>query len=567
MRLESLHVYKTIPTEETIRYIKFNASGLNLIVDQTSDVPQESGNSVGKSTVINIIDICLNAKSVNVLYKSKDGDGENLDIKQLLENGKVYATLSLTDGKTTHHFTRSLFSRGKRLYNNEVKKAEEYEDNLKLVLFNSGLPKPTFRQLISKFVRTDETQLNNVLKYLIATSNEVYEAIYFFLLRIDSEETVNLRQQYDEERRKLNVKLEYYKADPNIPSLDFINQSLELMDKEIQTLLRKRESLDYMDAYREEFNKQSDVNLQMDSLASDLELLRFNESTIIKSLKSIEESKFDIDLNILKEIYQDAERFNEDFSKEFEEVVEFHNRMIENRYDFINKQLINTQEEIKKLLHERDILLEERRSVSINLLDEGLLHELDQINKNIDELNVQKGEFLKAQTLIESLNLDIEKIDKKISGLEIESEKPKHLAPLAAFNEVFSNFSEVLYKEKYLLVYNTDWRNEKKGKPFTIGNLKGNLGIGKQRALSIAFDLAYVKFAKQRGIISPEFVIYDQMENTHINQLSTIFDLAQKQDAQLIMPILKERLHGIDEGFLEKSTIVELSSINKFFRV
>lgn len=59
MLIERLIVRKTAPSEVVIRNIKFNLKGLSLIVDNTSNEANESGNSVGKTTAIKIIDLCL----------------------------------------------------------------------------------------------------------------------------------------------------------------------------------------------------------------------------------------------------------------------------------------------------------------------------------------------------------------------------------------------------------------------------------------------------------------------------------------------------------------------------
>ena len=64
MKIKKLIVRKTQPSEDIIRDITFNLKGLNLIVDNTPEELIESGNSVGKSTTIKIIELCLWAKSV-----------------------------------------------------------------------------------------------------------------------------------------------------------------------------------------------------------------------------------------------------------------------------------------------------------------------------------------------------------------------------------------------------------------------------------------------------------------------------------------------------------------------
>ena len=97
MKIKKLIVRKTKPSEVIIREITFNEKGLSLIVDNTPENIIESGNSVGKSTAIKIIDLCLGAKSVRELYYDSDTRSENIEVKDFLSENKVQAELILLD--------------------------------------------------------------------------------------------------------------------------------------------------------------------------------------------------------------------------------------------------------------------------------------------------------------------------------------------------------------------------------------------------------------------------------------------------------------------------------------
>lgn len=569
MRLNKLLVYKTFPQKEMIREITFNQNGLNLIVDTTSEIQQESGNSVGKSTVIHIIDICLNSSSLSKLYKSRDAQGEHTLLKQLVEENKVQATLEITDNGTVYSFTRSLYTRGPRLFNNKSVTVKKYEGYLKELLFNSKEDKPSFRQLISKFVRNDDNQLNNVIYYLTSTSYVVYEAIYFFLLRINGENIVSERQNLEEKLAKLENKASIYQKDPNIPSLDQIEQGLLFIETEIRILLDKRGQIDYIDLYNNELDKNSKINTELDALTSEIELLEFDRNIIRQSISMINESKSSIDINVIKQIYLDAAAFNEKLNKKFEDVLEFHNQMVDNRSKFVEKQLEKVELKIKPLKLRRKELINLKKGISIDLLDGGLLSELNKINLEIENLNIKKGEFLKAREIQESLRDEFETINEALQKINLATQYTDHLIPINEFNNAFSTYSEKLYGEKYILYFDSDWRKKKNGRPFSIGNLIGNMGTGKQRGLIIAFDLAYLTYAESKGIKTPKFLIYDQLENTHINQLQTIVDLSKEIEGQIIFPILRERISGIDDvdTLIEQTKVIELSQDNKFFKI
>lgn len=567
MRLNKLEVYKTVPHKEIIRQVDFKTRGLNLIVDNTSDVKQDSGNSVGKSTVLHIIDICLNSSSLSKLYKNRDAQGENVKLKNLLEENKVQATLEIIHNGETNRFTRSLYKRGPRLINNKKVKASEYESSLKELLFNSKEDKPTFRQLISKFVRTDDNQLNNIIYYLTSTSYIVYEAIYLLLLGINEESIISERQKLEEKLAKLEAKSEIYQKDPTIPTLDQIEQGLIYIESEIKDLLDKRNQIDYLELYKHELEKNSEIDSKLDSLLSEIKLLEFERNTIKKSLTMINESKSNIDTNIIKQVYLDAKAFNEKLNKQFEDVLNFHNQMVDNRSKFIGKQMNKVEVKLEALKKEQEDLIELKKSQSIELLDEGLLKEINNINHEIENLNIKKGEFLKAKEIQEGLKTEFDTIYDELSKLNSGTQVNGHLLPLKQFNNVFKKYSEKLYGEKYILYYNSEWRDTKDGRPFSIGNLMGNIGTGNKRGLIIAFDMAYLTYAKSKGIISPRFLIYDQLENTHINQLETIIELSKEIDGQLISPILRERVKGIHDEVIEQSKVIELSQSDKFFRI
>ena len=137
---------------------------------------------------------------------------------------------------------------------------------------------------------------------------------------------------------------------------------------------------------------------------------------------------------------------------------------------------------------------------------------------------------------------------------------------LKLFNNYFSEYCEKLYGEKYLLAYNINWKSEKKF-PVEIGSFGGNVGTGKKKAVISAFDLAYLKYAEIKRIPSPQFVIHDKLENTHINQLKSIFEICQTISGQYIVPILRERIDKIESKYIETAKVLELSSKDKFFKV
>lgn len=567
MLLKKLIVRKTLPKITTIREIAFNLNGLNLIVDDTNEIASESGNSVGKTTVIRIIDLCLGGSTLSSIYKDRDTDTENTEIKNLLNSHKVEAELIVQDDEEEYSIIRELFTRGKKKINGIPYNQDDFNFKLKELFFNSTEEKPTFRQLIPRFIRLEEIQLENVINYLKMTTKETYEAIYLFLLNIEEESLLSKKNLLEEELRICRNRLEYYRKDNNIPSIDHLEQSLKLINKDIGEWTKKRKELDYIDTYKDELNKKYEISQQLDEINQEIEFVMFDKSLIEKSIKKIISEKNEIDTSKIKSIYQEVKKYNEELDKTFEDVLKFHNTMIENRVKFIKPQLDLKIQKLEELNAVRDELLLKKQKISIDLVDEGLLNELEVLNRQIDDLNIRKGEILNSIEILNNAEEEINSLKNQVNDLRESMDPENQDDSIGKFNEFFSEYSQELYGEKYVFVYNKEWRNTKNGTPFTIGNLNGNIGTGKKRGLIIAFDLAYLKYVDELNLKSPRFIIHDKLENTHINQLNTIFNLSKDIKGQYIVPILRERVSSIDQDLIEEAKIIELSQNDKFFRV
>lgn len=568
MKIKKLIVRKTKPSEEIIREILFNEKGLNLIVDDTPEDLIESGNSVGKSTAIKIIDLCLGAKSVKELYFDSDTKSENKDVKMFLSEHKVQAELILIDSsRKKYSIKRDLYPRGKKYIFDDVYNEHEFWDELKRIIFDLNEPRPTFRQLIPKFVRLANTAEDSMIKYLPAmTSNDAYDTIYCFLFQIYSDALLSKKGEITEKLSECQKTIQALEKSKSITSLSVLRQSLEIINTDLCDLNKKRQSLSYMDEYREELDSKRKLTLRINDLQEKMELLEFESTNIEKSISALSKEKKEIDFSTLRAIYNEAKSYVPQLQKSFEDMVNFHNSMIQNRIDFIQRQLKTKQELLEQYSQQLSEILIEKEKVTIDVLDEGLLDELNMLNRKIEELTLKKGEIKQSINLLEeqeqirqNLNKDLAKVEEKMGDAGIEEKMKK-------FNQIFSDYCDKLYSEKYLLAYNENWKEEQKF-PVSIASLGGNVGTGKKKAVIVAYDLAYMQYSIEMGIKVPQFVIHDKMENTHINQLKTIFEICNKIEGQYIIPILRERIDKVDQKYIDQVKILELSSSNKFFGI
>lgn len=568
MRIDKLIVRKTKPSIKIIREIKFNPKGLSLIVDNTKDVSSESGNSVGKTTVIKIIDLCLGAKSVRDIYYDSDTRSENEDIKVFLSKYKVQAELVLMDSKDKKiSIGRDLFFRGKRYIDNTIYSEDDFWFELKKILFQSEDSHPTFRQLISKFVRVSNTSAESMIKFLPGMpTNDTYDAVYSYLFQLLRNDLVSKKNDLSNQLSECQKTIDLLEKNESIGSISVLRQKKEIIEKDLQDYSAKRSQLSYIETYKEELEKKRNLASKISLLEGKIQILDFEIRTINDSLQKLSTEKSNVNISLLEEIYKEANRYLPELQKKFEDLVNFHNSMIQNRIDFINEQLLAKQELLSKCSKELDYLLEEKKKITIDILDEGLLDELNVLNKKIEELSIQKGEIAQSIKLLEDQEKIKNDLCEKIQEIEAQIDENEIDKRMKVFNNIFSDYCNKLYGEKYLMAYNSNWKEEKKF-PVTVSSLGGNVGTGKKKAIIVAFDLAYMKYAEKMNIPAPQFVIHDKLENTHINQLKTIFEICQGINGQYIIPILRERIDKVEKTYIEATKVLELSSDDKFFRI
>lgn len=568
MKIKKLIVRKTQPSEEIIRDITFHLKGLNLIVDNTPEELIESGNSVGKSTTIKIIDLCLGAKSVRELYYDSDTRSENKDVKDFLSEYKVQAELILVDQKGKRYsIKRDLYPRGNKYIFDESYNQQEFWNELKKLLFNLSEPNPTFRQLIPKFVRLENTAEDKMIKYLpIMTTSDDYDAIYCFLFQIYTEKLISKKNELAGKIAECQKTILALEKSKSIISISLLKQSLEIIDSDLADLYKKRQRLSYMDSYRDELDTKRKLTVRINDLQEKMQLVDFEIENINKSIKNLSKDKRDIDFGTLKAIYTEAQSYVPDLQKSFEEMVNFHNSMIQNRIDFIKGQLYTKQELLEQYTKQLSEILKEKEKITIEVLDEGLLDELNMLNRKIEELSLKKGEIQQSIHLLDEQEQIRQNLNRELYEIEKQMNNEKTEDKIKRFNQIFSDYCQRLYGEKYLLAYNENWKEEKKF-PISIASLGGKVGTGKKKAVIVAYDLAYMQYSIELGMNVPQFVIHDKMENTHINQIKTIFEICEGIKGQYIIPILRERIDKVEQKYIEKAKILELSSTDKFFGI
>lgn len=545
-----------------IRKVTFK-KGMNIITDG-ADQEGEKGNSLGKTTVLRVIDICLGSKDKKYLYYDAELENTNTVLEKYIIEKKVFAEMELCDDidepKTITTLKVELFPRGKRYINNQKLIQNDYYLELNKIIFKNELEKPTFRQLIGMFVRIGQKEDNNrFLKFIdYNIPSEIYENIYSFLFKLEDSERSEQILSLKNEIKTIENNIKQFKYFHSIKNENILKQQLLSLNADIERVSSSMSHLTNAEVYKDNEQKIQEVRLNYTGMLDQLDVNEFKLSKLKDNLIKAESADSNqIDLNILKNLYSETEDNLGKLQKKFEELVEFNNSLIENKIDFYKKQVVNYEKKVNEInqlikkyfLDNKDIIM---------LIESNQLEEYRELDHEKSRLLEEKGRLLEVKEKYESL-LESLKSTKKL--LKDIPETAKDIDAITQeFNVYFREYSERIIQEKFIL-YPT-------GKTFPIGvtNEETGLSTGTKKSAIAAFDLAYQNYAEDEGISVPNFIVHDVLESMDKVGLEGIVDITNEVGCQYIAAILSDKLDNIDSITSDDIRLV-LTSDKKFFKV
>lgn len=550
-----------------IQSINFH-KGLNLIVDETPvDDKKKAGNNIGKTTVLRLVDFSLGSDGKNIYKDSEFKEQENTTIKDFLIDSEVLVCLTLVDDLdfTTDTITieRNFLKRKKKIQkiNGESIPNEEFEKTLKKMIFKTDVDKPSFRQIISKNIRDEKGKLTNIVKVLNPyTSTEEYEALFLFWLGIDTD-TLSQKDSLSKEKTREESFRRRLKKDGE---LSLIEQQLGHINTKIEEYQNLKNRFYFNEEFEARANELNRIKSEISNHSSEYSRLNMRKELILESREGLENEKTSIDVKRIGELYQKATKLIPVLQVSFEETVDFHNDLIEEKIKYIEKELPTIECKLKELTESIFLLRKREKELSVILASSEYSEDYEKILTELNTYFEHKGNLENKrnlwQTSTEKLQRINEELDNINSGININDNLIQKR--ITIFNKHFTKISNQLYGEEFLL---SSVKNEK-GYDLVVTNIEGNPSTGKKKGQIAAFDFAYILFAEEINIEYINFIMHDQLENIHDNQLSTILmDLSNSIDCQFVLPIVKDKLpEDID---VNDYIILKLSENDKLFKI
>jgi len=557
-----------------IRLIKFH-EGLNLIVDETPDGKAgATGNNVGKTTVLMLIDFCLGANPKSV-YTDPETKKEYALVKEFLVETKVLVTLTLVSDLKDVLAEELVIERNFLQRNKHVRRINDVpmtEDAFEEYLTNQLFPghygkKPTFGQIISHNIRYKDSSVNNTLKTLDKyTRDDEYETLYLFLLGCEFDSGDTKQNLLTKIRTETTFKARLEATQTR----SAYEVSLALLEAEIERLNQQRTRFNTNPEYESDLRARDSLRYEISFLGSKISRLSLKINLIKEAVQEINSGAVDIDARELKELYSEVSKSLGPLHRSFGELLDFHNKMIKEKVRYIQKELPDIEGQLAE--HERHLksLLISERALVAKLATSESISNLEQIITSLNENHRKKGEYeaIIGQIAISEKSLaklegELKEIDEVLFSEDFGN---KVQEKVNKFNEFFSRVSKELYGEEYALKF--DRVTTKTGQRiYKFSAFNTNFSSGKKQGEITCFDIAYTLFADDQRIPCYHFLLNDKKELMHDNQLVKIAEMVnrERKSVQFVASILRDKLPK--EINRESYFVVRLSQSEKLFKI
>jgi len=549
-----------------------------LIVDDTpvSIDPEndlKTGNNVGKTTVLKLIDFCFGAKARNI-YTDPENEKQDYEIvKNFLTDYKVVITLVLKedlddDDSKEVIIRRNFLARNKaiRQVNGKNCTEDEFEYIIRDLLFpDIKEGKPSLRQLLSHNIRYSDESINHTLKILSRYTKDVeYETLYLYLFGCRFEGG----QKKQELLTKIGQETSFKERLEKKQTRNAYEAALALVEREIETLNAKKTSLNINENYEEDLAKYTQIKYEKNRTAESISNLEIRKNIILETQSEMQQEMSDIDLQQLRQIYFQASTQFEKIQHTFEELVSYHNKMIAEKIRFISKELPELEQRIADERKSLEALFEAEKKYAAIVAQGDTFAELEILMEKLNEKYRQKGEYesvisqmVDVDSNIKKYREELDEIDQQIFADDFEELVKKQINK---FNIFFSEVSQKLYGEAYAITYETEI-NRKQQKLYKFSTFNANMSSGKKQGEILCFDLAYILFADSEKIPCVHFLLNDKKELVHDNQLVNVMDYVKDKNVQFVASILKDKLP--EQLKREEFYVVELSQDDKLLRI
>lgn len=554
-------IHELYANKSSFKKIQFN-KGINIILAEGDDNTENSRNGLGKTTLVHIIHFCLGG-TPNKKYLPEDTFNDwEFTISIDIYNEKIYAKRSfneksiiIVEGNFSKFPLKPTYSEEKEIYFYTLNEWKEVLGTSLLGLKNEKefRFKPTFRKVISYFIRRDEDIKKSPFKTSSTHKNIDVIDCTSFCVGLDWKLMAKYKE-YGDEIKRLNE---------NFSNLKSIHGSKGQLVPEMNRLKKDLTKIkDDLDNYKVHESYRQ-IEKSADILSKEIQELV--EKTIFLNKKidiyeeSIKEENID-DINV-EEIYNEINfYFPENVKKTLRESKEFHKNIIFNRTNFLKTEIQSIKNDLSLINQEIEIKSDKKAGYMVILNNFGALNEYNNMQKYYTE---QKSEYELIVNIIKQFDEITNKKNKlKVKLLELESrfqinydENINHLNSLI---DIFSDNSSYLYDVPGDLIIECS----EKGFEYNVDIPRIN-STGKTKMIVLCYDLMLLENFVGYNYI--DFLIHDSNifdgvdSRQYASALNLIYEKTTKFDMQYICMLNSDSIPDNLNFNIEDHVVLELN--------
>ena len=532
-------------------------SGLNIITDDLQS--RVTSNNIGKSTFLKIVEFLFMGSPKNI-YFEHEYDTASADLYEWFQtnNVEVYAAYK-TDSKTIT-LRRNICVDEDFYYfiNNKPVTDKLYEEFIKENFFKIKSDRPSLARLRPFFFRTTMQRMINTFNILgdYARTSD-YTEVFLFLMGFKD---TNLMDIY----RKLNLRLTT--VTKNARKVGSIIRDTKAKS-EVKKLKKELSGIQ-KDLFEDDGNSYEDIIAELNTSIKYVnektdKLLRYKLQ--VQSINEALENKEKVEyVNELEIIYQHAKIDLNIVKKKYEDVLSFHNQLILNKHDSLEKELPTLNKNIDKLQKIIDINQEKIKTLYQQLRTkaprEKIIAKVDEIGNYQKKIGMHEG-FIVRQNLYNNEKIEIEEKAKKC-----KEEIAKYLKTIREtenrLRTQLALVSKQIYDNSSIFYFN--YNNDQFACDPIIEQDDINPQGGKKKAEIVLFDLCLRKVTNEMGLDTPLFIFHDYLEDIDNNQVNDLFSFSNTLSNQHFVATLSSKF---DYKRFEESIILKLNDQEKFFKV
>ena len=559
--------------DKLLRHIQFRL-GTNIVTD---DQNSQMHNGAGKTTALRLLDIVFGSKDKQLLYKDVETGNVNEKLQQFIEKERVTVScrissaLPVNDTTEVHILEVELFSGGKRHIDGKHYRQSDYWKRLNELIFKREDSKPSFRQLMSPFLRIsmkgdDDTFLHCMSAF---AKNTDYRSLYSCLFGMADPQTCNDIAKSKEALQGIESAEKEYDRLPNSAIGDSAKQ-YTLLDEdmnEASRLLARLNDIMQPEVFRENRDRITKIRNEYEKVNKELSEVQYRIRLNKESLEYAEREKNDIpEETIMRRFYDEIQELKPSIRKSFDDLVAFNRQLGKNEIEYfkeVGEQLNNKEKEILA----RKAAIEERDKQFLAILSSSDITEYEDTQKQLSQVQQRIGKREQILLTLQDFGYRHKQLSERIATLERQDTYGK-----SDPQEVVSLFTDSYFKpiagkingEQPELKYDSKFDKF----PLVVSALSNGTSTGKRKSLIIAYDFAYQEFAADQHMQIPQFVVHDVLENIEEKALKEAVRIANDSSFQYIAAMLHSKLEstGFTKQQLNDMVVLTLSEGDKLFK-